>query len=384
VSTPLRLRLVEELERRRAVRTAAVRQAFLRVPRECFVPEYAAGAGLDAVYANEIIVTKSDERGFPLSSSSEPQVMAAMLERLQLADGMRVLEVGAGTGYNAALLRAVVGERGHVVSMDIDADTAALARNHLETAGFTVEVVCGDGYAGHAKGAPFDRIVATGSTGTISMAWRDQLVEGGLLEVPLQVAEIGPLAIATFRRIGSRLESVAVVPGQFMPLRGPAAPRPSALSLPVPQILRDGGKPVVTHLGGPALERLSAVGWRRLFALGEPRTVELGIRFPAWSLGLYLAFELPRRQLVHRWADLATGVLPATGGSLALVEGRWRTGNRPSPVRVHAYGTAGAEEALLAVLDRWQVLGRPGTGDLRLDVSYHGGAARIVHSWATP
>jgi len=103
----LRLQLVGELERATALRSPNVREAFLQVPRELFVPDFARSEGLAAVYANQLIVTKSDARGAPLSSSSEPQIMAAMLERLELDEGMRVLEIGSGSGYNAALLKTL-------------------------------------------------------------------------------------------------------------------------------------------------------------------------------------------------------------------------------------------------------------------------------------
>src|SRR4051794_16053500 len=102
-SAALRRALVSELEVRGVIRSAAVRSAFLRVPRELFVPERLAEDGLDAVYRDEAIVTKTGPQGMPMSSSSQPSIMAEMLERLLVEPGMRVLEVGAGTGYNAAL-----------------------------------------------------------------------------------------------------------------------------------------------------------------------------------------------------------------------------------------------------------------------------------------
>ena len=113
-----------------------MRDAFLRVPRELFVPAFAAEHGLDAVYRDEAIVTKTDEHGTPISSSSQPQIMAIMLERLALEPGLRVLEIGAGTGYNAALLKTIVGPRGRVVSVDVDPELARGARSRLRRGGW--------------------------------------------------------------------------------------------------------------------------------------------------------------------------------------------------------------------------------------------------------
>src|SRR4029077_1420949 len=72
----------------------------------------------------------------PISSSSQPAIMAIMLDQLTLAPGQRVLEIGAGTGYNAALMRHIVGPQGTVVSVDIDADLVGTAREHLASAGY--------------------------------------------------------------------------------------------------------------------------------------------------------------------------------------------------------------------------------------------------------
>jgi protein-L-isoaspartate(D-aspartate) O-methyltransferase len=377
----LRRRLVDELEELGAVRSESVRDAFLRVPREPFLRDLVESQGLEAAHRNDLVVIKSDANGVPLSSSSEPQVMAAMLERLRLKPGLRVLEVGTGTGYNAALIKTIVGSRGRVVSVELDRDVWRNALAALRGGGYPVRAVCGDGHLGYPGGAPYDRIILTAGSATIALAWRDQLADGGLLEVPLRPKAVGPQAIVTFRRDGSRLRSIAIVPGRFMPLRGGTTPAVLAPSLPLKQVLGHRRDAVVVHLSGRSLERLSTRGWRRLLSLREPRTRPLGIRFAAWPLALYLALEIPESLFVARWEDLAVGILAPNGRSLALVEGRWQGGNRPTTVRVLAYGDGDAEERLDQVLRGWSDSGRPGLDRLRIDVTFRGGRARIAHAW---
>jgi protein-L-isoaspartate(D-aspartate) O-methyltransferase len=126
---PLRHRLVEELRRSSALADEAVADAFLAVPRHLFVP----GVPPERAYRDEAIATKI-EGGRPVSSSSQPAIMAIMLEQLDVRPGMRVLEIGAGTGYNAALLQHLVGPRGRVVTIDIDPEVVAWARERLQAA----------------------------------------------------------------------------------------------------------------------------------------------------------------------------------------------------------------------------------------------------------
>jgi len=109
--------LVEQLKREGCITSAPVEAAFRAVRRHLFLP----GTPLDQVYRDEAIPTKR-ERGVPISSSSQPAIMAVMLEQLGLRPGQRVLEVGAGTGYNAALMSHIVGAGGRVVTVDIDGE----------------------------------------------------------------------------------------------------------------------------------------------------------------------------------------------------------------------------------------------------------------------
>src|SRR5687767_10549210 len=96
----LRAQLVTTLRERGLLRTPAIERAFGVVPRELFLP----GVPLERVYQDDAIVTETED-GVGVSSSSQPAIMALMLAQLDVQPGLRVLEIGAGTGYNAALLR---------------------------------------------------------------------------------------------------------------------------------------------------------------------------------------------------------------------------------------------------------------------------------------
>jgi protein-L-isoaspartate(D-aspartate) O-methyltransferase len=217
----LRQRLVAHLRRAGTLTDPAVERALLSVPRELFVAPLAARQGLQAVYRDRAIVTKRDALGRPTSSSSQPRIMAAMLQQLQVRPGQRVLEVGAGSGYNAALLAALVGPGGLVVSVELDDQVARSAQAALAQGGYPVQVATADGRHGWAARAPFDRIIVTASTDDVPRAWFDQLVVGGRLVLPLRLSRrwFLPQAVVALQRTAWGLDSVAVVPGAFMALR---------------------------------------------------------------------------------------------------------------------------------------------------------------------
>jgi protein-L-isoaspartate(D-aspartate) O-methyltransferase len=368
---------VKDLAARDCLTTPALRRAFAAVPREHFVPETASREGLEAVYRDAVIVTERDGRGMPVSSSSQPSMMALMLERLQVEAGHRVLEVGAGTGYNAALLAELVGTDGRVVSVELDDKIARKARRALEELDCGVRVVRRDGRDGWPRGAPYDRIVVTASTGEMPAAWLLQLREGGLLEVPLRVDRVGTQAVVTFERRGDRLSSVAVLLGGFIPLRGGEAPPQWAQQdsyLSAGETL-DGRSRPLAGLRGEAVGRLSAPARRQLLslALTEPRAIPLGVRANPSALFFFLALEAPSRRFVAAFPF--PGVIGDDGLSLALL------GGARTVTRVDAYGGPEAERLLFDLVRRWQARGRPTLSDLHVEAVFDNGTSRIRWGW---
>ncbi|WP_432195908.1 methyltransferase, FxLD system [Streptomyces sp. bgisy027] len=211
----LRNALVDQLRADGHARTPAVETALRTVPRHVFVPE----ATLEDAYANAPVHIKYDTDGTSISCASQPGVVALMLDQLEAQPGERILELGAGTGYNAGLLAHLVGEGGHVTTLDVDDDLVEGARAHLASAGITnVQAVTRDGALGYAEGAPYDRIIATVGAHGVPHAWLQQLAPGGRLLVPQRLKGTVSRSIAYEQRDG-RWVSLGSEMNTFMPLR---------------------------------------------------------------------------------------------------------------------------------------------------------------------
>lgn len=191
----------------------SVREAFVQVPRTPFVPAYykeghrftapspsdpvAWDAWCRVISQDEAFTTQVDARGLPTSSSSQPSLMAVMLEALALAPGQRVLEIGSGTGYNAALLATLVGDPHLVTTIELDPVLAARAAQMIEqVVGPGMAVVVGNGLDGVAQYAPYDRIISTGSAFPVPSAWIAQLRPHGRLVMDLRGQLSGGILLA--------------------------------------------------------------------------------------------------------------------------------------------------------------------------------------------
>jgi methyltransferase of ATP-grasp peptide maturase system len=236
--------------------------AFATVPRHVFVPHLFLDPQSDgsfipldgdrpecrdewlaAVYSDDTLITQlggedqawktavaeGSVTGVPTSSSSQPSLMATMLEALDVEDGQRVLEIGTGTGYNAALMCEALGS-GHVASIDIDARLVESARERLAGLGYSPTLAVADGADGFARGAPYDRIMATCSLPAIPRMWIAQMRRGGQILVNLH-RPLGGGALVVLTAADQAHASGKFLPdhGGFMPTRTYATP--SALDL---------------------------------------------------------------------------------------------------------------------------------------------------------
>uniref|UniRef100_UPI003F496763 methyltransferase, FxLD system n=1 Tax=Streptomyces sp. CA-141956 TaxID=3240051 RepID=UPI003F496763 len=195
---------------------AAVEQAMRKVHREAFLP----GVDLPDAYADRAVSIKDNPSGpLPLSCASVPSVVGMMLGQLGVQPGDNILEIGAGTGYNAALLADLTGATGHVTSIDIDSDVALHARTMLDRAGYQqVQVMERDGLIGAPENAPYDRMIATVGLWDVPTAWWQQLADGGRLVLPLRWR--GQTRSVALTRRGDTLISDGMELCGFVPIIG--------------------------------------------------------------------------------------------------------------------------------------------------------------------
>ncbi|MGH3947644.1 MAG: ATP-grasp peptide maturase system methyltransferase [Pseudonocardiaceae bacterium] len=249
----LRAALVDQLTNHNWLTTEPWRAAFRAVPRHLFLTRFFAltpdgetyqaideshPEWLDMAYRNAVWPTQLDGdqsawqrardtgpiSGEPTCSSTQPSLMATMFEALHIEAGQRVLEIGTGTGYNAALLSHRLGDT-NVTTMDIDPDLTGQARANLNRAGYRPSVVTGDGEAGHADGAPYHRLIATCSVATVPPAWLHQVQPGGVILTNLYRQLVGgSLVRLTVHDNGTASGHLLDDAGGFMPLRAHQSP----------------------------------------------------------------------------------------------------------------------------------------------------------------
>jgi protein-L-isoaspartate(D-aspartate) O-methyltransferase len=372
--------MVDALRDAGRVRSPAVDRALRTVPRHLFLP----GVPVGAAYADEAVAVQFDG-DVATSSASQPSMIAIMLEQLDLRPGDRVLEIGAGTGYNAALMARIVGPAGSVTSVDIDEDLVDKAAVHLAAAGVNgVELVAGDGALGHPPGAPYDRIVLTVGSDDVRPEWVAQLAPGGRLLLPLAVHG-SQLSIALDLGPDGVLRSASVRSCAFIRLRGEGA------STVVNLLLDALGLVLQTPEDAPDPDPAAVTA-----ALAEPgpvvpAAVALGVADVWDGFGLWLALTEPgscRLLVVDADANLPDGLVPfgRAGGTVALVTdpGEPLPGvaavvpgadgaapaSGPGAVGVRGFGPGGPALAarLLAASERWAAAGRPEAMDWQFTV----------------
>ena len=361
----LRERLVAQALQSSGIRDERIAAALRDVPRHLFLPHLPP----EDAYLDDAIVTKRDADGQPISSSSQPAIMAIMLDQLTLAPGQRVLEIGAGTGYNAALMRHIVGPSGAVVSVDIEADLVDLAREHLASAGYPdVTVVAADGADGYPPGAPYDRVIATVGVSDLAPAWLHQAGPGARIVVPLDVRG-SQLAVA-FGRTGSasggHWVSRSIAPCGFMRMRGPlAGPERTVVLQPGLSVMLPDG---LTLADGYEVDGAMLA----VFMDAPPAEFATGVRTSSlqlfWGMGLWLA----RAPLRGHEVVATAGIVDSGGIAVITAEPLTPTADgRPGQLvlGVAGFGPHGAElaAALAAHVQAWDRVGQPGAARLHVD-----------------
>jgi methyltransferase of ATP-grasp peptide maturase system len=243
----LRSRMVRALIRNGSLTDKAWQEAFLTVPRHAFLPRYfqqqsGRWAAVDQpdedwltqIYADRVLVTQLDGDpsrwevarrlgpvgGAPTCSSSMPTIMAVMLEALQVRDDSRVLEIGTGTGYNAALLSVrLVAEQ--VSTVDVDPTLGELAKKNLQAAGYHPACAVTDGAQGYAPNAPYDRVLCTCAVPAIPLPWLEQTRPGGIVVTTLSRPLGAGLVRIEAGEGATGTGKVLADDGRFMPLRAP-------------------------------------------------------------------------------------------------------------------------------------------------------------------
>jgi protein-L-isoaspartate(D-aspartate) O-methyltransferase len=358
--------LIQTMRRAGVLNDEAIAAAFVTVPRDVFLP----GIAPEEVYVDRAVITKRDTTGAAITSASQPTMMAEMLGQLELALGMNILEIGAGTGYNAALMQTIVGKSGRVTSLEIDAEVAEQAEENLYRAGVNgVNIVNTDGAAGYAPRAAYDRILSTAAVWDVPPAWTRQLKPRGRIVIPLQ-AHAAQISACLIPQPDGSLLSTNNIPCRFVLMRGSAA---------VPPLVRQVGSSPLTlwsldnanfdtaslslllsqdddlnHFSAsPSAEEIWA-GLMHYTMLNAPPDVQLATYF------------IPEGQQAYG-LDAGSGYAIFSPASACLI---------PYQGGGEAYCFAGSDAFMTAqtLLDEWVSIGKPGADRLRVRLTNVAGA----------
>ena len=202
-----RRRMVERQLRRRGIRDERVLSAMLEIPREEFVP---LDARVEAYRDAPVLMAYGQ-------TVSQPYMTALMAEVLELEGRETVLEIGAGSGYAAAVLGALAAK---VISLEIVDPLAERARENLRRTGRdrNITVISGDGSCGYLAAAPYDAISVAAGAPEIPLALLEQLRDPGILAIP--VGQFDDQELRVVRKCGGKIESRVATLCRFVPLRG--------------------------------------------------------------------------------------------------------------------------------------------------------------------
>ncbi|MCL0065863.1 methyltransferase domain-containing protein [Dehalococcoidia bacterium] len=357
---------VEELKEKGAIKTWQIERAFSRVERHKLLewffveddkgefeyttwrvtkrdvdPENPEADLLKIIYSDIPLPTRINPTP---SSTSQPFLVAQMIELLELEKGMNVLEIGAGTGYNAALMQEIVGSTGHVTTIDIQDDVVEQTSRLLNASGYGgIEVIVADGSEGFPENTPYDRIVATVGCPDISPRWTEQLGSNGFMLIPLQHGIEGSDPLTRIWKEGKRLLGRAVSWSGFMSIQGELAIE-QRISFAAQTTLRN-KKPTVEYpLPGPLEE------------MQQFRDKKEWVESSSFRFFVTIADE---RAFGSGLWDEEKGIISVQRDKLVL------------------YGDESLYQDLKILCQQWERLGKPGLSDWQLEFLPLDGAGEI-------
>jgi protein-L-isoaspartate(D-aspartate) O-methyltransferase len=206
-----KLRLLSNLQKQGLIKTEAVYNAMFHIPREKFLPP---SVGSRAYLDRPLQIDEGQ-------TISAPHMNAMMCEILKITPGDKILEIGTGSGYHAALLGYLTGTEGRVITIERHEKLAVQARNHLKQVGIqNVEVIIGDGTKGYEKFAPYDKILVTAASPTTPPPLMDQVSQnGGIICIPLGNKH-SVQALFKIIRKGEKFKKTKITGVMFVPLIG--------------------------------------------------------------------------------------------------------------------------------------------------------------------
>ena len=344
--------------------SAATENAYLATPRHCFVRRYREWGTrewrevtpdnltehLATLYANRpVILFGDDDQDIP-STISQPSFVLRLLDLMRLEPGHSVFELGAGSGWNAALLGRLVAPGGRVTSLEIIPEVAQRAADNIRSLGISnVDVVAADGAEGYPDAAPYDRAIFTAGAFDLPRYFYDQLRDDGLLLVVIKT-EGGGDNLFILRKVGGHFESIESMPCGFVQLRGSYQFQhlePALIEEAIPE-WKD-------------LQR-NEVGRRRFWWGGKGRAgftwttrgvrSFLGITEPTFRT--FKTARLDENGIEHHYF----GLWDPNNRSLVVAKDDWLT----------SYGNPGSGERLMSRLQTWLDLGMPNASCFDLKV----------------
>jgi protein-L-isoaspartate(D-aspartate) O-methyltransferase len=341
----------------------ATKQAYLAIPRHRFVQRYREwgtkewnvvntenlAQHIAMLYADRALILFGNDDQNLLSTISQPSLVLRMVDLLELKVGDRVLELGAGSGWSAALMGGIVGAKGHVVSLEIIPELAQNAAENIASMGIAnVQILSGDGAQGCNDSAPYDRVVFTAGTFDLPYYFYEQLRDQGLLLVVIKT-EGGGDHLFLLRKTEDHFESLWSAPCGFVQLRGSYEfedLEPNTLDKAIPEWSQLQNSEISKRrfwwgAKGEPTRTWSTVGIRSFLGITEPTFRSLKTVKPEDSTARHYF-----------------GLWDAASDSLVIARDDW----------LITYGNHKAEERLLQRLHHWVEIGMPSAASLDLKV----------------